>query len=166
MRGPLIRPLLWLNLSWLNGKKLSNGPFLPVNDLAASAIRGQSHKELDRGSCFYWRKMYKFSHYWCVWVQTSFVNWVKWPWKRQLVSKSQYCNLHLFYDGSGKCPYLFYHHQLCMYILFSKSTLIPLSKTFFLPFTSVHFSIKTANWSHICCPWYPFLWFSNITLTG
>lgn len=47
MRGPLIRPLLWLNLSWLNGKKLSNGPFLPVNDLAASAIRGQSHKELD-----------------------------------------------------------------------------------------------------------------------
>lgn len=92
---------------------------------------------------------------------------VKYPREGQLVSKLQYCNLLLFYDECGNCPYPFYAHQFWMYILFLRSTLIPLrhllhhfiflGKTFFLPFTCVHFSIKMSNWSLTRCPLYPFL---------
>lgn len=44
-----------------------------------------------------------------------------------------------------------FHRDIFYAILFF------LSKTFFLPFTCVHFSIKISNWSLTRCPLYPFL---------
>lgn len=141
---------------------------MPVNDTAAPAAGGQSQKETGQ------RVMFSLTKY--VQIQllpTCLASDIicpglgsEVPRRRQLVSKPQYCNLHLFYNGCGNCPYLFYPRQLCMYIMFSRSAQIPLrhplshfiflSKTFFLPFTSVHFSIKITNWSNFC-PLHPFL---------
>lgn len=90
------------------------------------------------------------------------------PDKRRLARQTQYCNLLLFYDGCGNCPYLLYSHQFWMYILFLRSTLIPLrhllrhfiflSKAFFVPFTCcVHVSIKKKlNWNLSCYSLYHF----------
>lgn len=100
---------------------------------------------------------------------------MKCPRKRRLVSKPQYCT-HLFHDGCGNGPYLLYPHLFWMYILFLRSTLIPLrhllrhfiflSKTFFLPFTCVHFSIKITNWSLTCCSLSHFPFQMPVLVTG
>lgn len=90
------------------------------------------------------------------------------PDKRRLVRQTQYCNLLLFYDGCGNCPYLFYPHQFWMYILFLRSTLIPLRLIFYtiLFFSVKHFLyllhvymflLKKLNWNPSCYSLYPFL---------
>lgn len=128
----------------LGSNKLSNRSLVPENDTAAPAVGGQSRN--------HWTNVYKFNLYWRAWCQTWLVE--DWVMKYKDLCAKMYCN-HIFCDWCGNCPCPFDPHQLWMYVLFPITTLIPLrhilcrfiflSKTFFLPFTCVHFSIKIMN---------------------